>query len=88
MLFVIATICAIRLPAAVDSSEGEGELAWRGKEGSTSPRGRAADPDPGPVAFALRANSGRWFLSGFLLMFVAFLLRDPDVRPESSSAPA
>ena len=36
------------------------------------------------MAFALRANLGPWFLSGFLLMFVAFLLRDPDVRPDSS----
>ena len=87
LLFVVATICAIRLPAAVDSSEGEGELAWRGKEGSTSSRGRLQTRIPGPVAFALRANLGPWFLSGFLLMFVAFLLRDPDVRPESSFGP-
>lgn len=83
LLFVVATICAIRLPAAVDSSEGEGEMAWRGQEGSTSPRGRRRTTIPGPVAFALRANLGPWFLSGFLLMFVAFLLRDPDVRPDS-----
>ncbi|GAB3249814.1 MFS transporter [Nocardioides dilutus] len=83
VLFVVATICAIRLPAAVDSSEGEGELAWRGKEGSRSRRGRLRTRIPGPVAFALRANLGPWFLSGFLLMFVAFLLRDPDVRPDS-----
>jgi MFS family permease len=84
VLFVIATICAIRLPAAVDSSEGEGEMSWRGKEGSTSRRGRLRTRIPGPVAFALRANCGPWFLSGFLLMFVAFLLRNPDVRPDSS----
>ena len=31
LLFVIATVCAIRLPAEVDSSEGEGELSWRGQ---------------------------------------------------------
>lgn len=84
LLFVIATICAIRLPAAVDSSEGEGEMAWRGQEGSTSSRGRRRTTIPGPVAFALRANLGPWFLTGFLLMFVAFLLRDPDVRPDST----
>ena len=82
VLFVIATICAIRLPAKVDSSEGEGEMTWR--KGSTSPRrGRTRTPIPGPVAFALRANCGPWFMSGFLLMFVAFLLRNPDVRPDS-----
>ena len=84
VLFVVATVCAIRLPAEVDSSEGEGELSWRGQEGSTSRRGRRRTRIPGPVAFALRANCGPWFLSGFLLMFVAFLLRDPDVRPDSA----
>jgi hypothetical protein len=36
------------------------------------------------VAFALRANCGPWFLSGFLLMFLAFVLRNADVRPDSS----
>jgi hypothetical protein len=84
LLFVIATVAAIRLPPAVDSSEGEGELSWRGREGSTSRRGRLRTRIPGPVAFALRANCGPWFLSGFLLMFIAFLLRDPDVRPDSA----
>jgi len=87
VLFVIATVCAIRLPASVDSSAGEGELSWRGKEGSTSRRGRLRTRIPGSVAFALRANAGPWFLSGFLLMFVAFLLRNPDVRPDSSFGP-
>ena len=83
VLFVIATIGAIRLPAAVDSSEGEGEMTWR-KEGGTSSRGRMRTRIPAAVAFALRANCGPWFMSGFLLMFVAFLLRNPDVRPDSS----
>jgi MFS family permease len=83
LLFVIATVCAIRLPKAVDSSEGEGELSWR-KGGTTSRRGRLRTRIPGPVAFALRANCGPWFLSGFALMFVAFVLRNPDVRPDSS----
>ena len=84
VLFVIATICAIRLPADVDSSEGEGELSWRGEEGSTTSRGRRRTRATPAMAFALRANAGPWFMSGFLLMFLAFLLRDPDVRPDSS----
>jgi hypothetical protein len=42
---------------------------------------------PGSVAFALRANCGPRWLAGFLLMFVAFLLRDPDVRPHSALSP-
>ncbi len=86
-LFVIATICAIRLPAEVDSSAGEGQLTLRGEEGSSSRRGRMRTRIPAPVAFALRANCGPWFLTGFLLMFVAFLLRDPDVRPDSAFGP-
>ena len=45
-LFVVATVCAIRLPAEVDSSEGEGEMSWRGQEGSTSRRGRGAHASP------------------------------------------
>jgi hypothetical protein len=84
LLFVFATICAIRLPKEVDSSEGEGELSWRGVEGSTTRRGRRRTRVPASVAFALRANCGPWFVTGFLLMFMAFLLRDPDVRPDSS----
>jgi MFS family permease len=83
LLFVVATICAIRLPAAVDSSEGEGEMTLRKGSGPTS-RGRLRTHIPAPVAFALRANCGPWFMSGFLLMFVAFLLRNPDVRPDSA----
>jgi hypothetical protein len=83
VLFVIATVAAIRLPAEVDSSEGEGEMSWR-KDGTTSRRGRLRTRIPGTVAFALRANAGPWFLSGFALMFVAFVLRNPDVRPDSS----
>jgi hypothetical protein len=42
---------------------------------------------PASVAFALRANCGPRWLAGFLLMFVAFLLRDPDVFPDSSLSP-
>jgi MFS family permease len=85
VLFVVATICAIRLPGKVDSSEGEGVLRMRGEGGGTSRRGRLQTRIPSTVAFALRANLGPWFLTGFLLMFVAFLLRDADVRPDTFS---
>jgi hypothetical protein len=85
VLFVVATVCAIRLPAAVDSSEGEGVLRMRGESGGTSRRGRLQTRIPSSVAFALRANCGPWFLTGFLLMFVAFLLRDKGVRPDTFS---
>jgi len=75
-LFVIATVCAIRLPEKVDSSVGEDELVLRGSDTSKSRRGRAKLRIPPAVAFALRANCGPRWLSGFLIMFMAFLLRE------------
>jgi MFS family permease len=74
LLFVAATIGAIRLPSRIDSSEGEEELVLRGSE-EPSGSGRRRTRIPPAVAYALRANCGpRWF-SGFLIMFMAFLLR-------------
>lgn len=87
VVFVVATIVAIRLPERVDSSQGEGELVLTGDDGEVrpTPSGRLRMRIPGAVSFALRANCGpRWF-SGFLIMFMAFLLREVDVgdyRPE------
>ncbi len=86
VVFVVATILAIRLPAKVDSSLGEGTLVLM--PGSSAPRqgrGRSRARIPGAVAFALRANCGPRWLSGFLTMFMAFLLRENpigDWRPE------
>jgi MFS family permease len=87
VVFVLATIWAIRLPAKVDSSVGEGTLVLMpGASASGSKgRGRARARIPGAVAYALRANCGPRFLSGFLTMFLAFLLREnpiDDWRPE------
>ena len=89
VLFVIATILAILLPAKVDSSQGELALALGpGPTGTQAmpATGRAARPRvPPAVAFALRANCGPRWLSGFLIMFMAFLLRENpigDWRPE------
>jgi hypothetical protein len=87
VVFVVATIVAIRLPEQVDSSQGEGDLVLTGDEGEDqpTPSGRLRMRIPGAVSFALRANCGpRWF-SGFLIMFMAFLLRDvavDDYEPE------
>jgi MFS family permease len=85
-LFVVATVCAIRLPDQVDSSVGEDDLVLRGSDASLSRRGRAKLRIPPAVAFALRANCGPRWLTGFLIMFMAFLLRDnppeTDLRAE------
>lgn len=82
-VFVLGTIAAIRLPGKVDSSEGEQQMQLR-PDASGRRRGTGI---PGPVAFALRANCGPRWLSGFLIMFLAFLLREEPIagwedRPE------
>lgn len=85
-LFVLATIWSVRLPERVDSSLGEGEmLMMPGATAPSGPRGKLRMQIPASVAFALRANCGPRFLSGFLTMFMAFLLREQpigDWRPE------
>jgi len=72
LLFVAGTVLAILLPREVDSAAGEDKA-------SMSPLGRQKPRRPPlshAVSTALRANSGMRVLSGFLLMFMAFLLRD------------
>jgi MFS family permease len=72
VVFVAGTVLAILLPARVDSSEGEDTSAMTtlGRQEPSRP------PLPHPVSLALRANTGMRLLSGFLTMFMAFLLRD------------
>jgi hypothetical protein len=71
LVFIGATILAILLPRAVDSSAGE-------ETGSLPaiPGQRRRRVLPRPVGIALRANTGLRLLSGFLTLFMAFLLRD------------
>jgi MFS family permease len=76
LLFVAATVAAIRLPARVDSSEGEGDLLLRGDD-----KGRTGSVRiPRAVAYALRANCGPRWMSGFLIMFMAFQLRENPIE--------
>ena len=67
VVFAAATILSILLPAKADASAGELPVSLSG------------DPKkfrvPGPVVFALRCNAGLRMLSGFLTMYMAFLLR-------------
>ncbi|WP_344045835.1 MFS transporter, partial [Nocardioides panacihumi] len=83
LLFVAATITAIRLPPEVDSSAGEGRLSFR-DEGET-PSGRLRMRMPASVAYALRANCAPKWLYGFLLMFMAFLLQEHPIEGWSST---
>ena len=72
VLFVIATVLAILLPSTVDSSSGEEQVAMAAMGAGTS--GVRAGITA-VVVSALRCNAGLRFLSGFLTMFMAFLLR-------------
>lgn len=63
-LFVVATILAILLPPDVDS-ERTGSVAVR----------RPRLEMPAPVVAAMRANVGLRWISGFLTMFLAFLMK-------------
>lgn len=79
LIFVAATVMAILLPSKVDSSTGEVRLELMpGPSASESPRSHGVRI-PSAVAFALRANCGPRFLSGFLTMFMAFLLRENPI---------
>jgi MFS family permease len=72
VVFVAATILAILLPSRVDSSTGEDKPSL-----STLGRQKRRRPAlPHHVVIALRSNTGLRILSGFLTMFMAFLLRD------------
>ncbi|RYP84796.1 MFS transporter [Nocardioides guangzhouensis] len=90
VLFVVATILAILLPSKVDSSHGEARLELGPGPTAQQDGSRQRRPGlrvPASVAFALRANCGPRFLTGFLTMFMAFLLRENPIdgweeRPE------
>jgi hypothetical protein len=69
VLFVIGTILATLLPERVDSSEGEETVAITGRS-----TGLAISRD---VVNGLRSNAGLRLLSGFLTIFMAFVLREP-----------
>ena len=67
-VFVVGTILAILLPARVDNPAGDREPGMAG--------GRRPRPGvPRTVVLGLRSNAGLRLLSGFLTMFMAFLLR-------------
>ena len=66
VVFAGATILAILLPPQVDNNEGEERVSLRSSRRSPVPRA---------VVLGLRANAGLRLLSGFLTLFMAFLLR-------------
>jgi MFS transporter len=72
LLYAGATVLAILLPARVDSSEGEAQV---GVLEIADPQRRSRRLGITPtVILGLRCNAGLRMLSGFLTMFMAFLL--------------
>jgi hypothetical protein len=84
VVFVGATILSILLPAEVDSAD---SVAGEDPGGSRVGRRRRRTAMPHHVVVALRSNTGLRLLSGFLTMFLAFLLRE-DPFPGWEDRPA
>jgi MFS family permease len=90
VVFIVATVLAIRLPDRVDSRQGEDDIGFLSGETADASdqlktrRGRSKVRIPPSMAFALRANCGPRWLSGFLTLFMAFLLR---VHPIAGHSP-
>jgi hypothetical protein len=100
LVFVAATVLAVRLPARVDSSRGEepvGFISGEPHRDEASVEPQAEPPAESPVetpvrkvrippsmAFALRANCGPRWLSGFLTLYMAFLLRSHPIEGHST----
>ena len=72
VVYTIGLILAIRLPSRVDSPAGEEMVGTAGREA----RRRAITA---AVARGIRCNLGLRFVSGFLTMYLAFLLRDKPI---------
>jgi len=72
VVYTIGLILAIRLPSRVDSPAGEEMVGSAGREA----RRRAVTA---AVARGIRCNLGLRFVSGFLTMYLAFLLRDKPI---------
>ncbi len=79
-VYVAATVLAIRLPARVDSSLGEvdvdGTPVGTQRLGSPERGVRRMRALPRAVRFVLWLTSGARLLSGFLVLFLAFLMRE------------
>lgn len=85
LVFVIGTLMAFHLPHAVDSAKGEQRAllhaevhGGRAPEDARAPKASLRTVGPS-VILALRAMSALRWLVGFLVMFLAFLLRDEPI---------
>jgi MFS family permease len=72
LVYIVGLVLAIRLPGAVDSPADEEVTGTAGRDA----RKRAITS---AVARGIRCNLGLRFVSGFLTMYLAFLLRDQPI---------
>ena len=90
LVYIVGTVLAIRLPARVDSSAGEQDIEDTGPLPLPHPRGGAhrgllarlrarVAALPVPVLAALCSTMGARLLTGFLTLFMAFLMREHPV---------
>jgi hypothetical protein len=80
---VVAAVLSLRLPASVDSSEGEEPVSLT----ATGPIGRGASLSLGPhVVTALRAGAALRGLSGFLTLFLAFWIQSTETGTSAALA--
>ncbi|GLF97195.1 MFS transporter [Streptomyces yaizuensis] len=80
-LFALGTFWALRLPPKVDSAKGE-RKALILPPGRRRPGLRTVGPS---VLHGLQANSSFRMLSGFLIFFLAFLLREHPLAGQSAA---
>ncbi|MFD4632667.1 MFS transporter [Streptomyces sp. NPDC058284] len=100
VIFVSGMFLSFSLPPKVDSSKGESRALLAADEEHLRLHGRADDPDDpdetrkkrmglrtvGPaVTHALAANAALRCLSGFLIFFLAFLLREHPLAGQSAA---
>jgi len=83
LVFLAGMVLAIRLPARVDSAAGEARASLSARERSAAPTGRLRNlPASGlsaAVVMGLGCNAALRAFSGFLTMFLAFLLRQEPI---------
>ncbi len=72
--YIVATVQAIRLPDRVDSAAGERDFGHAPEAGTT--RRRRLRALPVSVRYVLWLVTGARMLSGFLTLFLAFLMRE------------
>ncbi|HSS68476.1 MAG TPA: MFS transporter, partial [Nocardioidaceae bacterium] len=80
VVFIGGTVLAIKLPERVDSSEGEEQVPYRDVASDESKRRANRYGITPAVVTALRCNAGLRMLSGFLTLFMAFLLREKPIE--------